>query len=249
MLAFFFAPSYSAKAKRIINRTEQGIPFNKVFFKNDPRPLYYPASFPYLSLQQVVCECFYPDNWHFYEVPETRVRPDDTVVDCGAAEGLFGFLVADRCKKLYLVEPVKDFCNALALTFESQDNVEILQVAVSSEDGVATISENNISSSITQNGTGARIQVARLDALFFDKNIPVSYIKIDLEGFDYDALRGAENLIRANKPRIAVTTYHKKEHAAQIEAYLKGIVPEYKIFTKGIYQETGSPVMLHAWVD
>ena len=46
---------------------------------------------------------------------------------------------------------------------------------------------------------------------------------------------------RKNKPKIAVTTYHKSQHAEDITVYLKLLVPEYNILTKGIYQETRFP--------
>ena len=83
---------------------------------------------------------------------------------------------------------------------------------------------------------------------YFLKIIPVSYLKIDLEGHDFDALVGAEKLIKQNKPKIAITTYHQIDHAKIISSFLKTIDPSYKILAKGIYQESDSPIMLHAWV-
>lgn len=65
---------------------------------------------------------------------------------------------------------------------------------------------------------------------------------------DFLALKGAKNLIRTNKPKIAITTYHNIKHESQIKNFLKKIVPEYNIISKGIFQETGSAVMLHAWI-
>lgn len=115
--------------------------------------------------------------------------------------------------------------------------------------GRDTIFEHDISSSLSDENGGIEVKVTTLDKLFYEKGEKITYKKMDLEGYDYDALLGAENLIRENKPKIAVTTYHKVQHAEQITAYLKSLVPEYKIFTKGIYQGTGSPVMLHAWVE
>ncbi|MDI3321940.1 FkbM family methyltransferase [Pinibacter soli] len=246
MLKFFFDTSYSKKAKRKIASIEAEGKFKKVYFKGYDTPMYYPESMPITSLERVICESFYDANWHYYEIPQTRVSPDDIVVDCGAAEGLFGFIVAPRCKKVYAIEPLKSFCDSLHKTFAQSNNVEILQLGLSSQDGYASISENDIASSLSI-GTG-EVKVATLDKLFFENNIPVNYIKIDVEGFDVETLKGAKELIKKNKPKIAVTTYHEKSHAEMITELLLSIVPEYNIHTKGIYQETGSPVMLHAWV-
>jgi FkbM family methyltransferase len=249
MLGFFFEPSYHTKASRLISSIEREGEFNKVKFNGHEDPLYYPIDFSSKSLEQVVVESFYPTNWHYYEVPETKVEIHDLVVDCGAAEGLFSFLVHKRCKKIFMVEPVAKFCSSLQQTFQNSHNTEIVPVALSDQEGFAAISENDISSSLSlSEKSETSVSVTTLDKLFFEKDIPISYIKIDLEGYDYLALLGARELIKKNKPKIAVTTYHKYEHAHQIETYLKSIVPTYNIRIKGIFQVSGGPVMLHAWV-
>lgn len=129
MFDFFFEASYQTKANRFITSIERGVEFNKVFFKGYKEPLYYPSDFPIRSLEQVVVESFYPENWHYYEVPETKVAIDDVVVDCGAAEGLFSFLIHNRCKKVFMIEPVGKFCASLNKTFENSINVEIVPLA------------------------------------------------------------------------------------------------------------------------
>ena len=248
LIRFFFDRSYKSKYNSTINKIELEGSFQKIYFKNINKPLYYPSDFPESSLQQVIGESFFHDNWHYYEIPQTRVEEKDVVVDCGAAEGLFGFLVASRCKQLFLIEPISKFCDSLEKTFSEQENVVILKVALSNQEGEARINENNISSSLLSGTEGSLVKVTTLDKLFYEKEIPISYIKIDLEGYDFDALLGAKELIKKNKPKIAVTTYHHYEHAEQIESFLKSIHPTYNILKKGIYQETGSPVMLHAWI-
>lgn len=248
MFKFFIDSSYHSKANRFIKSIENVGEFNKVLFTGYDEPLYYPSDFSLKSLEQVVVESFYSDNWHYYETFGTKVTSDDYVVDCGAAEGLFSFLIQRRAKKIFLIEPVPKFCASLKKTFHNGLNMEIVPVALSDENGFASISEHDISSTLS---LGAKkdvsVPVTTLDELFYEKNIPISYIKIDLEGFDFKALLGARELIKKNKPKIAVTTYHAFEHAQQIETYLRSIVPEYNIKLKGIYQISGAPVMLHAW--
>jgi len=245
---FFFGLPYSIKAKSVIKKIEPDESFEKIFLKEIGLPLFYPNDISRKSLYQVIVECFDKRNWHFYEINETRVSPQDVVVDCGAAEGLFGLLVYNRCKKVYLIEPLPKFVTSLKKTFQGCNNVEIIPCAVADAVYESKLSENGIASVVSNTGNGISINVTTLDDLFFEKNIPVTYLKLDLEGYDYKALVGTKELIKKNKPKIAVTTYHLKEHAAIIEDFLKSIVPSYHILKKGIYQETGSPVMLHAWI-
>jgi FkbM family methyltransferase len=249
LIRFFFGSSYKKKAKQQIQKMTHGSEDAAVYLQGFTEPLYCPARYPVNSLHQVIVETFYNDNWHYYEIPETRVNSHDIVVDCGSAEGLFGFMVAHRCKALYLIEPLPVFQRCLQKTFEHYSYVKIVPLALADHDMTAWMSENHIASSLSTAGKGIEVKVSTLDRLFYEKNVPVSYIKMDLEGYDVKALQGAEMLIRRNKPKIAVTTYHDKNHAKQITEFLLSLVPEYTIRLKGIYQESGCPVMLHAWVE
>ncbi|HEU5164328.1 MAG TPA: FkbM family methyltransferase [Chitinophagaceae bacterium] len=170
-------------------------------------------------------------------------------MDCGAAEGLFALKIYGKCKRVYLIEPLSKFVGSLNMTFEKAYNVEILPLAISDKEYSTKISDNDISSALSDTEEGERVNVTTLDKIFLEKNIPGHYLKMDLEGHDFKALIGAEGLIRKYMPKIAVTTYHDINHASQIANFLKSIAPDYNIFCKGIYQETGSPVMLHAWID
>lgn len=248
LAGLFFDKSYSSKAKAKIRALILKDDYYLVYFNAFSNPLYYPNNFSLKSLEQVIVESFYPQNWHYYEIPQTKVTREDIVVDCGAAEGLFGFMVIDRCKKLYLIEPLPVFCKAMSKTFENKNNATILPIALSNKEKTSQILEKDISSSLSDENGGIEVKVTTLDKLFYKKGEKITYIKMDLEGFDCEALIGAENLIRENKPKIAVTTYHKYEDAELMTKYLKSIVPEYRFLTKGIYQKTGSPIMLHAWV-
>lgn len=245
---FFFDGSYAQKTKKVVTKIEQGRDANKAYFKGFKEPLHYPSDFPKGSLECVVNEVFFEDNWHFYEIPQTKVEPNDVVVDCGAAEGLFSYIVVGRCKKIYMIEPLKKFNNTLNLSFRGYNNVEVLNIALSNEEGVATMNDQDIASSLSYDGKGAQVQVSTLDKEFYEKGIAVNYIKIDVEGYDVKTLQGGAELIKKNKPKIAVTTYHSKEHAEEIKKFLLSIVPGYNILCKGIFQNSGCPIMLHAWI-
>jgi hypothetical protein len=55
---------------------------------------------------------------------------------------------------------------------------------------------------------------------------------MDIEGYELDALKGAERLIKKNKPKLAISIYHKPEDFFEIPLLLKRFVPEYKIYIK-----------------
>ncbi len=70
----------------------------------------------------------------------------------------------------------------------------------------------------------------RLDDIL--KNERVTFIKTDIEGAEQDALRGAAELIKKQKPKLAISIYHSPEDMLEIPVYLKTLVPEYQIYIR-----------------
>jgi len=247
LLEYFFGASYKAKARAFVTKIAEEGDCSVLHLKGIESPLYYPKGMDIRVLEQVIVETFYSDNWHFYQTAETKVEPSDVVADCGAAEGLFSLVSSSVCKKIYAIEPLPRFIGSLRKTFATLRNVEILQCAVSDRCAEAFICEDAISSTLTDERNGTPVRVETIDHLFYDKDTLVTYLKIDLEGHDFAAIKGAEKTIKEYGPKIAVTTYHDEAHARQISDFIMQVDSRYRVRTRGIYQETGSPVMLHAW--
>ena len=70
-----------------------------------------------------------------------------------------------------------------------------------------------------------QVDVVALDT--YAKEFP-TIIKMDIEGFELEALKGAENIIRTLKPKLVICIYHKILDFYEIPMYLKSLVPEYK---------------------
>ncbi|MFH1427814.1 MAG: FkbM family methyltransferase [Patescibacteria group bacterium] len=237
------------KAKFKIKKIKSLPNYLVVYFNNFSNPIYYPRNLSKKGLYQVIVESFDSNAWHYYEIDQTKVKSNDVVVDCGAAEGLFSILVANRCKQVYAIEPLPEFVKALKLTFEKFDNVKIMPMGLGSKEESGYITKEDINSAINFSGKGEKINITTIDKLFYDKNIPVNYIKADLEGFELEMLKGAQQTVKKYLPKFAITTYHHHSHALWIYNYLKQINPNYNIIFKGIEERAGMPVMIHAWID
>ena len=59
-----------------------------------------------------------------------------------------------------------------------------------------------------------------------------TFIKMDIEGAELNALKGAENTIRDNVPKLAIRIYHQLNDLWEIPIYLSEIVPEYNFFVR-----------------
>lgn len=135
---------------------------------------------------------------HRYLTETFCIDEGDVVVDVGVAEGNFSLEIVDKVEKLYLIEADDDWIEAIRATFSDYgDKVIIIKAFVSDYD------EGKFSS---------------LDTLIKE---PVNFIKLDIEGNEWDALCGAKKLIgNSQKLRIAACVYHQDADQVLIEALM-----------------------------
>jgi FkbM family methyltransferase len=216
------------------------------------RPLYWPNQLPLHDLHMVIAEAYCEDDWHYYEVPETRVLPGDTVLDCGAAEGLFSLRVAPRAGRTIVFEPSPIFTASLERTFAGASGVTIVPHALGAREGRARLAVGSLTSRLDNANHGIAVRVTTIDQWVREAGGPVDFIKADLEGFELEVLRGAEETIAECRPRIAVTCYHPGNEWRDMLRYCKVLVPSYRHRVKGLSFLDGRrsrPVMLHLWAD
>jgi hypothetical protein len=81
-------------------------------------------------------------------------------------------------------------------------------------------------SSIKSTGSSFKIKVTTLDEIIKE---PVSFIKMDLEGWELKALYGSENHIIKDKPKLAVAVYHSARDFRMIKDYILSLRVNYDI--------------------
>lgn len=244
---FLCQPGKEARARRFIEgASPDGRGRIAVRLKENPaRPLYIPESCRWTDFCQTVDECFNESNWHNFLSPRFRISPDDTVVDCGAAEGLFAWRAANSGAKVFAVEPDAKFAEAMRETFAGLPRVEVRQCALGHRRGVAAMSDDGIFSRITSGGNGIPTPVETLDDIAGDER--VTFLKADVEGHEFRALLGAERILRRDRPRVAFTVYHPQNNVEEMKDFLRECCPGYQFATKGIF-DNGNPVLMQAWV-
>ena len=63
-------------------------------------------------------------------------------------------------------------------------------------------------------------------------NGTVTYIKMDVEGAELDALHGAKETILRNHPKLAICFYHYQRDFVEIQKWIHSLVPEYKLYIR-----------------
>lgn len=60
----------------------------------------------------------------------------------------------------------------------------------------------------------------------------VTFIKMDIEGAEIEAIKGAKNIILRDKPKLAICIYHKLSDLYEIPRILHEMIPEYKFYVR-----------------
>ena len=88
-----------------------------------------------------------------------------------------------------------------------------------------------------------QIEAAAIDDIVGDS--AVTFIKLDVEGAELQALEGAKECIRRCHPRLAVCLYHKPEDIIEIPAYILSLSDEYQLYIRH-YQMSANETVLYA---
>jgi FkbM family methyltransferase len=82
---------------------------------------------------------------------------------------------------------------------------------------------------LDKNGS-MEVDVDSLDQLLPDSEI--SFIKMDVEGAEIEALRGAAKTIKKNTPKLAISVYHNRNDIFEIPLLIHQIHPGYKFYLR-----------------
>lgn len=77
---------------------------------------------------------------------------------------------------------------------------------------------------------GTEIDVVALDCIEFDE-IP-TFIKMDIEGSEKQALLGAAELLSRYMPKLAICVYHKPEDLFELPLLIKKLNPKYRLYMR-----------------
>lgn len=90
---------------------------------------------------------------------------------------------------------------------------------------------NSVFAYLRNASASENIPAVRLDDVV-DPDDKITLIKMDIEGAEVPALRGMEQIIKRDKPKLAICIYHMIEDLWIIPLYIHSLVPEYKLYVR-----------------
>jgi len=154
-------------------------------------------------------------------------------IDCGAYNGdTFNKLLDEysNVKEYIGFEPIKEsYTQLIDEVKKNKVKATILPFAVSNKMKTVNFDNKLGSSSINIEGT-ERIQCIRLDDILI--NYSPSFIKMDIEGEEINALNGAKNLITNSNADLAICVYHYINHFWEIPNLINSWNLGYKFYLR-----------------
>jgi len=178
-----------------------------------------------------------------YFIKELNLNKDEVFIDCGAYTGDTIDVFLKHCpdyNQIVAFEPAPKIFKKLEEKYANNPKITLINAGVYDKEGIVSFSDtgadgnSRISDAITYDADEelTSIKVKTIDNLNLEK---VTFIKMDVEGAELNALKGAEKTILRDKPKLAICIYHSNEDMVCIAEHIHKLMPEYKFYVKQHY--------------
>src|SRR6185503_19123389 len=179
-------------------------------------------------------ESYFPDDLF-------SLKSDEAFVDCGAYDGITVEHFLERQKefsgRIIAYEP--DPANFISLNEyisglpnNIKGNLLSLPFAISAQRSkVHFDATGTMGSNISDNGS-LEVDCVTLDENLEELQFTPTYIKMDIEGAELDALNGARNVIQKCMPILAICLYHRYDDIWRIPLFINSFSSDYRLFLR-----------------
>lgn len=189
-----------------------------------------------------------------YFADDAQMRKPLRFIDCGAFDGdtvLQLFHKYGTVKSIAAFEPDLDnFRKLVSLVksgeFRLADTISLWPCGVWSSSEQLNFSEGGGEAGSIKKDGSVTIQCVSLDDVLH--GFQPDFIKMDIEGAEYDALLGAKKLIHDDLPDMAICVYHRPAHVWQIPLLIKSWDLGYRFYLRS-YGYNGFDTVLYAVAD
>lgn len=192
----------------------------------------------------------FSDKPQYFEDKIVSFSENEVFVDCGAYNGDTVLEFARELrkagipsyKKIFAFEADPKNAEDMRENLAGYDNVEIIPKGV--YDRACTLCFDDAGTTGSRiSDDGIKIEVTSIDEVVGDEE--VTFIKMDIEGSELMALKGAEKTIKRCRPKLAVCVYHRVEDLVTIPQYIQSLGLGYKLYLRN-YKANALDCVLYA---
>jgi FkbM family methyltransferase len=192
----------------------------------------------------------YIDNYdiQYFDKKIVQPRHDEVFIDCGAFTGdsieKFRKFSNNKFQKIVAFEPDKTNFKKLKKNTMRCKAIQCINAGVySCRKTFFLDNAGSFAAKLCQKKTKSKVETNSIDNVLKGKN--ATFIKMDIEGAELEALKGAKNTITESKPTLAICVYHKINDLVDIPSYINELVPNYRFYLR-CYDFRGWEIVLFA---
>jgi FkbM family methyltransferase len=159
---------------------------------------------------------------------------DEIYVDAGAYDGdsvrRFIHRVNGCYQRILAFEPDPNTFIRLKENFASETRIQAFNAGLHRQKGVLRFRNDASRGAIFTEDGNTTIEVVRLDDMLAGSR--TSYIKINIEGAELDALEGARATIQRWLPKLAISVYHRADDLWRIPRLIHEFSPMYNLYLR-----------------
>ena len=173
-------------------------------------------------------------GWQYFDCPELNpLGKEEVFIDAGCLNAdtsrEFVKWAGNTYKRIIAFEP-DNGCYDKIVNSKDIDNFEVMPYAVWSKREEIHFSNSSSGGGKAQEGGDVVVTGESIDNVLNGER--ATFIKMDVEGAELEALKGAANTIKNYKPRLAISIYHKPEDIYEIPQLLMQLRPDYKFYIR-----------------
>lgn len=170
----------------------------------------------------------------YYDFDLISCSSEEVFVDLGAYNGdsACSFIESfGNYKRIYCYEITPASMKEMKEKLKGCQDIIYRNVGVGKQNGEMYLAKGDTMDSANRlnSGSGQRVEVVTLDEDISEK---ITFIKMDIEGSELDAVEGARRHIKEEHPKMAVCSYHNNHHIWEIPRKLKEYYPGYKLYMR-----------------
>jgi FkbM family methyltransferase len=163
-----------------------------------------------------------------------KLGPDEIYVDAGAYDGdsvgCFIERTDDRYQRILAFEPDPQTYARLKASFAHEPRVEAFNAGLHRHKAALRFRNDASRGAIFTEDGDCSIEVVALDEVL--RGEPATYIKMNIEGAEIDALYGARGTIELCMPKLAISVYHRASDLWQIPEIVREFSPRYDLYLR-----------------
>lgn len=179
----------------------------------------------------------------YLDTLETKAKiSNKSIIDAGAYIGDSAIILSKYTnEKVYAFEPVLENYDSLLQNIQLNNlkNIVPIKKGLGSGNVSANISLADMGSTLKETpqhnkelSEQEKIEIVKLDDYVNENNLKVGLIKVDIEGFEQEFLKGAENTIKTQKPILLLSIYHSGDDFFNIKPLVESWALGYKFCIK-----------------